>query len=55
MMSSMKYATLWAELRPTTPTNAPAVRKISSMVMMFLSPTPCPMMTSFSSKGTARF
>ena len=37
---SMKYATLCAELLPTTPTKMPASMKISSMIMMFLSPTP---------------
>ena len=40
MTLSMKYATLCALERPTTPTKAPAARKISSIVMMFLSPTP---------------
>ena len=52
---SIKYATLWAELRPTTPTNAPAVRKISSMLMIFLSPTPRPISSSFCSKFSFGF
>ena len=55
MMDSMKYATLCAPLRPTTPTNAPAARKIRSIVMMLGSPRPRPMIVSFSLKETLRF
>ena len=52
---SMKYATLSALLRPTTPTNAPAVRKMSSIVMIFLSANPCAIISSFWSNFTLRF
>ena len=52
---SMKYATLSALLLPTTPTKDPAARKIRSMVMIFLSPTPCAMISSFLSKSSALF
>ena len=52
---SIKYATLSALLRPTTPTNVPAVRKISSIVMIFLSASPCAISSSFSSNFTLRF
>ena len=55
IMESMKYATLSALERPTTPTNIPAARKMSSIVTIFLSPTPCPISISFSSKLSARF
>ena len=51
----MKYATLSALERPTTPTNIPAAKKMSSIVMMFLSPTPRPISVSFSSNDSARF
>ena len=44
---SIQYATLSALPLPTTPTNEPAARKISSIVMMFLSPTPPDMISSF--------
>ena len=37
---NMKYATLSALLLPTTPTNAPAVKKIRSIVIIFLSSKP---------------
>ena len=40
MILSIKYATLSALLRPTTPTNIPAVRNMSSMVIIFLSVSP---------------
>ncbi len=40
MIESMKYATLSALARPTTPTKIPAARKMSSIVTMFLSPMP---------------
>lgn len=40
---------------PTTPTKDPAARKIRSMVIIFLSPTPCAMISSFLSKFTALF
>lgn len=40
MIESMKYATLSALERPTTPTKIPAARKMSSIVTMFLSPMP---------------
>ena len=52
MIDNIKYATLSALLRPTTPTNTPAVRKISSIVIIFLSASPCAIMPSFSSKLT---
>ena len=52
---NMKYATLSALLLPTTPTKEPAARKIRSMVIIFLSPTPCAMISSFLSKFTALF
>ena len=52
---SIKYATLSALLLPTTPTKEPAVRKIRSIVMIFLSPTPCAMISSFLSKLTSLF
>ena len=52
---SIKYATLSALFLPTTPTKDPAARKIKSIVMMFLSPTPCAMISSFLSKFTALF
>ena len=55
MRESMKYATLSALERPTTPTNMPAARKMSSIVTMFLSPMPLPISTSFSSKDRVRF
>lgn len=54
MIESMKYATLSALERPTTPTNIPAAKKMSSIVMMFLSPTPRPISVSFSSNDSAR-
>ena len=47
--ASMKYATDSALLRPTTPTNTPAARKIRIIVIMFLSPTPFAMTSSFTS------
>ena len=37
---SIKYATLSALLLPTTPTKVPATRKISSIVIIFLSAMP---------------
>ena len=52
---SIQYATLSALLLPTTPTKEPAVRKIKSMVMMFLSPTPCAIISSFLSKFNSLF
>ena len=52
---SIQYATLSALLLPTTPTKDPAARKIRSMVMIFLSPTPCAMISSFLSKSSALF
>ena len=52
---SIKYATLSALLRPTTPTNAPAVRNMSSIVMIFLSASPCAIIPSFSSNVTLWF
>ena len=52
---SIKYATLSALSRPTTPTNTPAVRNISSIVIIFLSAIPCAMISSFSSKDTSLF
>ena len=55
MMDRRQYATLSALLRPTTPTKMPAVIKMRIMIMMFLSPTPLPMRTSFSSKDSLRF
>ena len=55
MIDSRKYATLSALLRPTTPTNTPAARKMRIIVMMFLSPTPLAMTSSFSSNDSARF
>ena len=55
MIESIKYATLSALERPTTPTNIPAAKKMSSIVMMFLSPTPRPISVSFSSNDSARF
>ena len=55
MIDSIKYATLSALLLPTTPTKVPAVRKISSIVIIFLSPIPRPMISSFSSKLTFLF
>ena len=55
MCASMKYATDSALLRPTTPTNTPAARKMRIIVMMFLSPTPLAMTSSFSSNDSARF
>ena len=55
IIDSIKYATLSALLRPTTPTNTPAVKKISSIVIIFLSASPCAIMPSFSSKLTLRF
>ena len=55
MIDSIKYATLSALLLPTTPTKVPAVRKISSIVIIFLSPIPRPMISSFSSKPTFLF
>ena len=55
MIESMKYATLSALERPTTPTKIPAARKMSSIVTMFLSPMPCPISVSLSSKLSARF
>ena len=53
--ASMKYATDSALLRPTTPTNTPAARKIRIIVIMFLSPTPFAMTSSLSSNDSARF
>ena len=52
---SIKYATLSALLRPTTPTKLPATRKISSMVIIFLSAIPCAIIPSLSSNDTLRF
>ena len=52
---SIKYATLSALLLPTTPTKDPAVKKISSIVIIFLSPTPCAIISSFLSKHTVLF
>ena len=52
---NIQYATLSALLLPTTPTKEPAARKISSIVMIFLSPTPRAMSSSFLSKSTFRF
>ena len=46
---SIKYATLSAELLPTTPTKMPASIKMRSIVIMFLSPTPVPIISNFSS------
>ena len=40
MIESKKKATLSALLLPTTPTKIPATMKISTMVIIFLSPTP---------------
>ena len=45
-----KYATLSALSLPTTPTKMPATIKIRIMVTIFLSPTPCAITESFSSK-----
>ena len=55
MRLSIQYATLSALLLPTTPTKEPAARKIRSMVIIFLSPTPCAMISSFLSKFNALF
>ena len=52
---SMKYATLSALLLPTTPTKEPAARKMSSIVTIFLSASPCAMMPSLSSNFTFWF
>ena len=52
---SIKYATLSALLLPTTPTNEPAARKINSIVIIFLSPTPCAIISSFLSNTNSRF
>ena len=52
---SIQYATLSALLLPTTPTKEPAARKIKSIVMIFLSPTPCAMISSFLSKSSDLF
>ena len=52
---SSRYATLSALSRPTVPTNTPAAMKMRIMVTMVLSPMPCPMSTSLSSKGSLRF
>ena len=54
-IESRKYATLSAQPRPTTPTNIPARRNISSMVIMFLSHIPCPINDSLFSKLTSLF
>ena len=51
---SIQYATLSALLLPT-PTKEPAARKIKSIVMIFLSPTPCAIISSFLSKSSALF
>ena len=53
--SLQTHATLSALLRPTTPTNTPAARKIRIIVMIFLSPTPFAMTSSLSSNDSARF
>ena len=55
IIESIKYATLSALSRPTTPTNEPAVKKINNIVIIFLSAKPCAINSSFSSKLTARF
>ena len=52
---NIKYATLSALLLPTTPTKEPAARKIKSIVIIFLSPTPCAITSSFLSKLNSRF
>ena len=52
---NIKYATLSALSRPTTPTNTPAVKKINSIVIIFLSAIPCAIISSFSSKDTFLF
>ena len=54
-MDSIKYATLSALPRPTTPAKIPAARKIRIMVMMFLSPTPRAISSSLSSNFTSLF
>ena len=46
---SRKYATLSALLLPTTPTKIPATMKISTMVIIFLSPTPLAITANLSS------
>ena len=52
---SIKYATLSALLLPTTPTKVPAVKKIKSIVIIFLSASPCAIRLNFSSNDTLRF
>ena len=44
-----------ALLRPVTPTNTPATRKMRIMVIIFLSPTPWAITASLASKLRARF
>ncbi len=55
MMSSMKYDTAAALDCPTVPVNTPANRKINSIIMMFLSPTPFAMMPIFLSSESFLF
>lgn len=46
-MLRRKYATLCAPLLPTMLENIPAVKKIRTIIIMFLSPTPCPITVIF--------